>query len=267
MREVAQQRLDEARQDRSAVSTATTPGAARAAAQSIAADARVRMIAAPERDMQRARHLPVVDEAAEPGEQARVLGALDPRADDLRPRMDVVGLSHRRRHPCAGVCHCAVVVAADHGGAARSMRLTSASDFTSASAFQVLRGTMPVIERRAQADGVGGEQKRAVAVERDERADRAGRVAGQRDQHDAAVAEQVALAARSSSIGYRLIPLGREIALRLGVRRARRLDLARMDHECRALEEGVAAAMVGMQVRAHDDVDVVGRQGRCRRGP
>ena len=68
------------------MSTATTPGAARAAAQSIDTDARMRMLAAAERDVQHARHLPVVDEAAEAGEQARVLGALDARADDLRPR-------------------------------------------------------------------------------------------------------------------------------------------------------------------------------------
>ncbi len=81
-------------------------------------DAGVRMIAAPERDVQHARHLPVVDEAAEPGEEARVLGALDARADDLRPRMDVVGLSHRRRHPCAGL-----PIAPRHGRRSRWRRV------------------------------------------------------------------------------------------------------------------------------------------------
>ena len=85
MREVASSGLTVAPDPR-AVSTATTPGAARAAAQSIDTDARMRVLAAAERDVQHARDLPVVRVAAEPGQQARVLGALDARADDLRPR-------------------------------------------------------------------------------------------------------------------------------------------------------------------------------------
>ena len=36
-------------------------------------------------------------------------------------------------------------------------------------------------------------------------------------------------------------------------------DLLFVDDESRALEEGVAAAMVGMQVRADYDIDVIGR--------
>ena len=49
-------------------------------------DARMGVLAAAERDVQHARDLPVVGIGAETGEQARVLGALDARADDLRPR-------------------------------------------------------------------------------------------------------------------------------------------------------------------------------------
>ena len=49
------------------------------------ADARMRLIAAPERDMQHAQHLAVVGISAEPGQQPRILGALDARADDFRP--------------------------------------------------------------------------------------------------------------------------------------------------------------------------------------
>ncbi len=63
-------------------------------------DARMRVLAAAERDMQHARDLPVVSIAAEPGEQARVLGAPDARADDFWPR-DVGRVSHRSRRPCA----------------------------------------------------------------------------------------------------------------------------------------------------------------------
>ncbi len=50
------------------------------------ADARMRVFAAAEGDMQQARHLAVVDVSAEPGQQARVLGALDAGADNFRPR-------------------------------------------------------------------------------------------------------------------------------------------------------------------------------------
>jgi hypothetical protein len=49
-------------------------------------DARMRVLAAAERDMEHARDLAVVHIAAEPGQQPRILGALDARPDDLRPR-------------------------------------------------------------------------------------------------------------------------------------------------------------------------------------
>ena len=56
-------------------------------------------LAATERDVQRIRRLAVVDEAAASGEQARVLGALDAGADDLRPR-NVGRVTHRHRRLC-----------------------------------------------------------------------------------------------------------------------------------------------------------------------
>ncbi len=55
------------------------------------ADVRVRLLATTERHMRRLRHLPVVGVGAAPGEEPRVLGALDARADDLRP-----GVNFRR---------------------------------------------------------------------------------------------------------------------------------------------------------------------------
>src|ERR1051325_4835835 len=99
-----------------AVSTATTPGAARAAVQSIDTmracacslrrnatsarggaiarhDPRMRVRAAAERAVHHARPLPVVRVAAEPGEQTRVLGTLDARADDFWPHH--ANVSHR----------------------------------------------------------------------------------------------------------------------------------------------------------------------------
>ena len=100
-------------------------------------------------------------------------------------------------------------------------------------------------------------RKVPALLQRDQRADRARRMAGQRDQHDAC--RRRTGRARRRRIDRRpVIPLGRADSPRLGVRRARRLDLLFVDHDGRALEERVAAAMVGMQVRAHHDVDIVG---------
>ena len=55
------------------------------------ADARMRLLAPAERDMHRPRHLAVVGIGAASGEEPRVLGALDARADDFRP-----GVNFRR---------------------------------------------------------------------------------------------------------------------------------------------------------------------------
>jgi len=67
----------------------------------------------------------------------------------------------------------------------------------------------------------------------------------QRQQYHAAVAEHVALAINHIDRCF-LLPLGREIALRLRVRRAGSFDFIAMNNEGRALEEGIAAAMIGM---------------------
>ncbi len=137
-----------------------------------------------------------------------------------------------------------------------SMRLISASDLTNASAFQVFFGTTPVssVERN---DTVSDARKNSP-----DRSSRTSapvvpwRVARQRHQNDAAVAEHVALAV--DRIDRRaVLPLGRDIALRLRALGARRFDLLAMNNETRALEEGIAAAMVGMQMRAYDDIDIV----------
>ena len=60
--------------------------------------------------------------------------------------------------------------------------------------------------------------------------------------------------------GAGLLPFGGEIAGLVGAGRARRRDFLGMDDERRALEEGIAAAMVGMQMRAHHHVDIVACQ-------
>ena len=89
-------------------------------------------------------------------------------------------------------------------------------------------------------------------------------MAGQGDQHDAAVAEEVALAVDRVR-RRRLLPLGGDIARRFRARRARRFDLPGVNDAGRALEESVAAAMVGMQVRAYDHVDIVTFEADARR--
>ena len=76
-------------------------------------DARMRLLAAAERDVQHAGQRLVVDVGAASGEQARVLDALDPRADELRPQVAIVrGVACRvcYSYACAPFCsasHCA----------------------------------------------------------------------------------------------------------------------------------------------------------------
>ena len=75
-----------------------------------------------------------------------------------------------------------------------SIRRISSKDFSSASAFQVLRGARIGIEVLPQADRVRRQKKRTVAVEIDQRAERSGRVTRQWHQDDAGIAEHVPLA-------------------------------------------------------------------------
>src|SRR5262245_18179453 len=65
------------------------------------ADARVRLIAATEGNVQHAGDLSVVSVAAESGEQTRILGALNRFADDLWPSVDFGTVSHMRSYLCA----------------------------------------------------------------------------------------------------------------------------------------------------------------------
>ena len=82
-------------------------------------------------------------------------------------------------------------------------------------------------------------------------------MAGQGDQHDPLVAEHVALAGNLVE-RQADVPFAGEEAHRDRVRRARGSHLIRVHHAGRALEEGVAAAMIRMQMRADHDIDVVG---------
>ena len=222
----------------------------------MARNPRVRLIAAPEGDMQRARRRAVVGIGAAAGEEAQVLGSLDARADDFRPGMDFRRVIHKRRRLCARS-----PIARRRGRTGWWRRAFDAADL--GQRFLERRGVPGIarndagIERRAQADRIGGEQKRPGFVERHQRAGGAGRMAGQGDQRDAAIAEQIALAVDRVE-RRRLLPFGRQIAGRFGVRRAGCRDFRGVDDEAGALEEGVAAAMVGVQVRAHDHIDVVG---------
>ena len=66
---------------------------------------------------------------------------------------------------------------------------------------------------------------------------------------------------RSTFDGIRrlaVVPVGAQIAGGLRTGRLRRLDLPGMHHDGRLLEELVAAAVIGVEVRIDDDVDVVG---------
>ena len=67
------------------------------------------------------------------------------------------------------------------------------------------------IEILAQADRVRSEQELAVAVEADQRAERARRMSRQRHQHDAGIAEQILLAIHRLD-RLSVVPIGPEIA-------------------------------------------------------
>ena len=108
------------------------------------ANARMRLVAPAEGDVQRAHHLPVIGEGAVAGQQARVLGPFDARADELRPGVDVRRVIHRRRRLCAGSPTALASWPQTTVAPRASMRRISASDLVSTSAFQVLRGTTPV---------------------------------------------------------------------------------------------------------------------------
>ena len=81
---------------------------------------------------------------------------------------------------------------------------------------------------------------------------------GHRKKNDAVVAEQIALAANGIDLHWKF-PFLRKIAGHLGLWRARRRNLLFVDDESCGVVEGVAAAMVGMEVRADYDINVIGR--------
>jgi hypothetical protein len=82
-------------------------------------------------------------------------------------------------------------------------------------------------------------------------------VARQRDEHQPGVAEQIALA-RDRVEALRVLEFDREVTDLLGPRCARGVELLGVTDDGRPGEEGVAAAMIGMQVGAHHHVDVGG---------
>ncbi len=116
------------------------------------------------------------------------------------------------------------------------------------------------IEGRAQADGVGSEQERSGLIERDQRArsnpayGRAAAISTMRPSPKRSRSPSIA------SGGAGLLPLGGEIALPLPAARRQRAaatSLAWMMQDAARSKKVVAAATVGMQVPAHDHVDVV----------
>src|SRR5262249_889299 len=117
------------------------------------------------------------------------------------------------------------------------------------------------VERGAQAERIGGKQEPATAVERNERAHRPLRMAGERHQHNAPVTEKVPLATDRFH-RQRMLPFYGDIASRQTVRRPCSLQVQGMhDHRC-LLEECIATAVIGMQVRVDDEIDVFGTQSK-----
>ena len=74
------------------------------------ADARMGLIASPERNVQHVHHLAVVGVGAEPGEQPRILAALDTRADNFWPGMDFGCVVHGRSWPLSTTARIALTM-------------------------------------------------------------------------------------------------------------------------------------------------------------
>ena len=158
-------------------------------------------------------------------------------------------------------------MAAQHGGAARldaldlGERLEQRVDVPGVARHDA-RGRAS----RAALTGIGGEEERAAAIELDERGGACpacGRAAGSSTMRPSPNRSRWPL---DLVDWHRMIPIGRADSpwpRRSGSRAAATPRVARSRSP---LEEGVAAAMVGMQMRAHHDVDVVGRQADARRG-
>src|SRR5689334_2892492 len=104
------------------------------------------------------------------------------------------------------------------------------------------------IEALAHADRIRRQQELTVAVEADQRAEQAGRVARQRNQDDAGIAEQILLAIHGFD---RLsgVPLRLELAGIFRARSFRGFDLPGVSQDRRLGEELVAATMIGMEMR------------------
>src|ERR1043166_5376854 len=190
MREVANSGRTKARS--SAVSTAITPGAARAAAQSVltmracACSLRRNATCSASGALRSSTNVPRPVSRRGSSVRLTLWPTIFGRAMSAASFIGVGALAQR--------APLRVVMAAQDGGAARP----DVPDFLPR--LQQRVGVPGVarrdvaVERRAQRDGVGREQERAVAVERHQRAHRSARMAGQGDQHDPAVAEYVALA-------------------------------------------------------------------------
>ena len=94
------QRLDRAGQILGGENSDDARGGARSGSVD-RANARMRLVAPAEGDVQRAHHLPIIGEGAVARQEARILGPFDARADELRPGVDVRRVIHRRRRLCA----------------------------------------------------------------------------------------------------------------------------------------------------------------------
>jgi len=84
-------------------------------------------------------------------------------------------------------------------------------------------------------------------------------MARQRHQHDAGISEEIPLAVHGLD-GLSVVPIRAEIAGRLCARRFCGFDLTGVGEDRGLAEELVAAAMVGVEMRIDDDIDIVGLQ-------
>src|ERR1700677_3648148 len=159
-------------------------------------------------------------------------------------------------HSLAQALPLTVIMAADDGCAG----LLDPTDFAKRVQQRIhipgIAGRGIRIEIFAQAYSVRRQKKRTVPIEMDDRSHRSGGMTRQWNQDQPAVAEHIPVASNWID-RLAMVPIRPQIAGGLRARRVRGLDLPGMHQGGFLLEKRIAATMVGMEMRVHDDIDIV----------
>jgi len=115
----------------------------------------------------------------------------------------------------------------------------------------------PLCERAAEIAGIGGEHDVAAGQAQLQRL-MTGRMAEGRQQHDAAVAEEVVLAIDQLQLVAKIVVAPIEAARRGNLRILSRRPFLPLHHDGGVGDRGVAADMIEMEMRVDDEIDRLG---------